>query len=118
MKKSTAQALLLAGTSFFAALGTICGLWYGNLDIISPYDVIRPLVVLLPASVLATLFLFVIHRPLAAILPMAIYLYFSFFDINRIVEQAASRIVSPDSSLPFLVTGFLVLCILFAFYMS
>jgi hypothetical protein len=87
MKKGLGEALLWAGASLFVVLGAIFGLMHGNLDSVRLHDVARPLAVLLPLSVLMTLLLMAVHRPLGRIFPAAVYLYFSFYDINEFFQK-------------------------------
>ncbi|MDX1486521.1 MAG: hypothetical protein R3229_18770, partial [Alphaproteobacteria bacterium] len=71
----------------FVMLGVVFGLMHGNLDSVHPYDVARPLLVLSLISIVATLLLFALHRPLGRIFPAALYLYFSSYEINVFSEK-------------------------------
>lgn len=90
MKKNVTEALLWAGASLFVVLGAVFGLMHTNLESVRLQNVARPLAVLLPLSFLATLLLQAIHRPLGRIFPAAIYLYFSFYDINKFIQKFGS----------------------------
>ena len=85
MKKSVAETLIWAGASLLVVLGAIFGLMQDNLGSVHLRDVARPVAVLLPVFVLATALLMAIHRPLARIFPVAIFLYFYFYEINKFV---------------------------------
>ncbi len=87
MKINIGEALYWAGASLFVVLGAVAGLMYGNLDSVRVQDVTRSLAVLLPCSVVATLLLLAIHRPLGRVFPAAIFLYFSFYDINKFIQK-------------------------------
>ena len=85
MKKNITEALFWAGASLLVVLGAIFGLMQDNLGSVHLRDVARPVAVLLPVFVLATALLMAIHRPLARIFPVAIFLYFYFYEINKFV---------------------------------
>ncbi|MEE8284082.1 MAG: hypothetical protein V3R63_03750, partial [Alphaproteobacteria bacterium] len=87
VKKNIGEALYWTGASLFVVLGAVAGLMYGNLDSVRVQDVTRSLAVLLPCSVVATLLLLAIHRPLGRVFPAAIFLYFSFYDINKFIQK-------------------------------
>ena len=87
MKKIPNETILWAGASFFFTLSAIFGLMLENLDIVRIHDIARSLVLLPGVAVLATLALMVIHRPLARVLPVAIFGYFSFFALNKLLPK-------------------------------
>gem|GEM_PF-7038620 len=87
MRINIREALYWAGASLLVVLGAVAGLMHGNLDSVALGDVTRSLAVLLPSSVVVTLLLLAIHRPLGRVFPAAIFLYFSYFDINEFIQK-------------------------------
>ncbi|MDH3240855.1 MAG: hypothetical protein OEO83_09320 [Alphaproteobacteria bacterium] len=88
-RPTIAEYLLWAGASLCVVLATIFGLMQGNMDSVRLADVIRPLAVLAPLAVGLTLALIFLAPALGRILPVALFLFFSFHGIRGALGQFA-----------------------------